>query len=131
MRACVPSIPQNKQLPRCCVEDCINRDARVGAAQNGTVRRLVVFHQGLPHSIRNLAGGWDSCNKALIASPQHQQCLVGWYLFICVSAHTMQTSFLLCDHGRWDRHAAFQQLHLHRRPAQEMHASSLQVVDAT
>mmetsp|Transcript_65697 Transcript_65697/g.104373 ORF Transcript_65697/g.104373 Transcript_65697/m.104373 type:complete len:354 (-) Transcript_65697:68-1129(-) len=131
MRARVPSVPQDKQLSRCCVEDRVDWDARVGAAKNGTVRRLVVFHQGLAHGIRGLASSWGTSSKALVALLQHRQRQVGRDPFICTGAHTMQTSLLHCDHGRWDGHAAFQQFFLQRRLAQKLHRSSLQVVDAT
>mmetsp|Transcript_24263 Transcript_24263/g.50313 ORF Transcript_24263/g.50313 Transcript_24263/m.50313 type:complete len:357 (+) Transcript_24263:1678-2748(+) len=131
MRARVPSIPQDKQLSRRCVEDRVDRDARVGTAKNGTVRRLVVFHQRLAHGIRSLASSWGTGSKALVALLQHRQRQVRRHPFIRTGAHTMQTSLLLCDHGRWDGHAAVQQFFLQRRLAQKLHRSSLQMVNAT
>ena len=76
----VARVPQHKQLSRRGIKDGVHRNTWIGTSDDGTVRRLVVLHQGLPHLAGGGAGRHRASGETLIAGlrcPEPKSARVG------------------------------------------------------
>ena len=65
--ASVSSVAQNEQIARKSIEECLQRTARICAANDGRVGRLAFGCQILAHAVMYLASGRSTHHEALVS----------------------------------------------------------------